>query len=72
MLGIAHTLVEEGLARPGLSRRATASASTWFRPYLMGETDGQPKSADWAAPVCALDAEAIREPRAPHGRKAGP
>ena len=26
----------------------------------MGETDGQPKTADWAAPICEIDAETIR------------
>ncbi|MDB6177274.1 molybdopterin-dependent oxidoreductase [Paracoccus sp. Z330] len=31
-----------------------------FRAYVMGETDGQPKSAQWAAPLCDLAAEDIR------------
>jgi len=59
MLGIAHTLVAEGLH----DEEFLASHCTGFdrfRPYLMGETDGQPKSADWAAAICELDAETIR------------
>ena len=46
-------------ARPGLPRellrRLRARA-----PYLMGETDGQPKDADWAAPITGVPADTIR------------
>ena len=31
-----------------------------FERYLMGQDDGQPKDADWAAPLCGQSAEAIR------------
>ena len=30
------------------------------RPYLTGETDGQPKDADWAAAITGVPAETIR------------
>ena len=59
MLGIAHTLVEEGLHDEAYLERYCVGFDV-FRPYLMGESDGQPKSADWAAPICAIDAEVIR------------
>jgi len=59
MLGLAHTLVAEGLHdRAFLARYC--SGFEQFLPYLTGETDGQPKDADWAAAVSGLDAEAIR------------
>ena len=29
-------------------------------PYLMGESDGQPKDADWAAPITGVPADTIR------------
>ncbi|MCG8544900.1 MAG: molybdopterin-dependent oxidoreductase, partial [Alphaproteobacteria bacterium] len=60
MLGIAHTLVEEELHDQAYLARYCVGFDK-FRPYLLGEPDGQPKSADWAAPICALDAEAIRD-----------
>src|SRR5205807_2832505 len=30
------------------------------RPYLMGETDNQPKDADWASSITGVPAETIR------------
>lgn len=59
MLGLAHALEEAGLTDRAFLDRCT---SGWerFRPYLMGETDGTPKSPDWAAAICGLEAEAIR------------
>jgi biotin/methionine sulfoxide reductase len=59
MLGIAHTLVEEGLHDEAfLASHCTGFDR--FLPYLTGEVDGQVKSADWAAPICEIDAETIR------------
>lgn len=60
MLGLAHTLVAEDLHdRAFLSRYCVGFER--FLPYLMGEADGQPKDACWAAGVSGLDAERIRE-----------
>ena len=59
MLGIAHTLVEEGLHDRDFLARCTVGFER-FLPYLTGEADGQPKDADWAAAISGLDAETIR------------
>ena len=59
MLGIAHTLWVEDLH----DERFLATHCTGFdkfAAYLTGATDGQAKSADWAAPRCEIDAETIR------------
>ena len=69
MIGLAHTLVAEGLHDPAFLDRYTVGFEK-FRRYLMGEDDGQPKDAAWAARISGIDAETIREPRAPHGRNA--
>ena len=58
MMGLAHTLVSEDLHDPGfLSSHCTG----WdrFRPYLMGESDGQPKDANWASNVTGIAADRI-------------
>lgn len=58
MLGLAHTLVAEGLHDEAFLR-SHAVGFERFRAYLMGETDGQPKSADWAAGICDVPSAAI-------------
>ena len=60
MLGLAHTLVTEGLHDKGFLDRCCAGYGT-FERYLLGETDGVPKNADWAAPVCGIEPAAIRD-----------
>lgn len=57
MLALIHTLVVENLHDRGFLDRYT---SGWleFERYLLGETDGQPKDAAWAAPI--VDAAADR------------
>jgi biotin/methionine sulfoxide reductase len=59
MLGLATTLVEEGLHDTAFLARCT---SGWpaLRGYLLGEADGQTKSAEWAAPICDIPAGTIR------------
>jgi biotin/methionine sulfoxide reductase len=59
MLGLAHTLVAEGLHDQEFLDRYTAGF-TRFLPYLMGESDGRPKTADWAAAISGVEAETIR------------
>ena len=58
MLGMAHTLVTEGVHdRAFLDRYCTG----WevFEAYLLGRSDGCGKDAGWAAPICGIPAEEI-------------
>ena len=58
MLALAHTLETEGLAdRDFLSRYCTGYER--FRAYLLGETDGIAKSAEWAGPICEIAPQTI-------------
>ena len=59
MMGIAHTLVSEDLHNKDFLKRYTVGFEK-FLPYLMGESDGQPKTAEWAAEISGLDADTIR------------
>jgi biotin/methionine sulfoxide reductase len=59
ILGLCHTLVAERLHDEDFLRRCCVGWDR-FRPYLMGETDDVPKSAEWAAKICALPADTIR------------
>jgi biotin/methionine sulfoxide reductase len=59
MLGLAHTLVAENLHDTEFLSRCTTGFDR-FRPYLMGEADGQPKDAAWACGICGVPADAIR------------
>lgn len=59
ILALAHTLIAEGRHDAAF----LASHCVGFervRPYLMGETDGQPKDADWAAAITEVPADTIR------------
>ena len=59
MLGLAHTLVREGLHDQAfLDKYCTGFES--FRAYLAGETDGQPKDPEWAAAKCGIPADTIQ------------
>lgn len=60
MLGIAHTLYEENLYDREFIARYTTGFDR-FVPYLTGQSDGTPKSADWAAAICGLPAEKLRD-----------
>ncbi|MBM3570804.1 MAG: Asp-tRNA(Asn)/Glu-tRNA(Gln) amidotransferase GatCAB subunit C, partial [Alphaproteobacteria bacterium] len=60
MLGLAHTLVADGLHDQAFLDRYTTGFDR-FRPYLMGESDGVPKNAAWAAAITGLSADAIRD-----------
>ena len=59
MMGMAHTLLSEGLADHAFLERYTVGFEQ-FRPYLLGDTDGTPKDADWAAALSAVPAAQIR------------
>lgn len=58
MLALAHVLETEDLTDRDFVARCTTGFDR-FRPYLMGETDGIPKSPDWAAPLCGVAAPEI-------------
>lgn len=59
MLGLAHTLIAEGLHDETFLARYAVGFER-FKPYVMGETDGVAKSAAWAAEISGLRAEEIR------------
>lgn len=59
MLGIAHTLHAEGLHDQEFLDDYTVGFDK-FLPYLTGETDGTPKTAEWAAEICEVPADQIK------------
>ncbi|MDO4906044.1 MAG: trimethylamine-N-oxide reductase TorA [Lautropia sp.] len=60
MLGIAHALYQENLHDQAFLDRYTVGFDK-FLPYLLGKTDGTPKTAEWAAEICGLPAETLRD-----------
>lgn len=60
MIGLAHVLLGEGLIDRAFLDRYTVGFDH-FAAYLTGETDGIPKTADWASDICGLPAETIRD-----------
>lgn len=60
ILGIAHTLVTEDLHNRAFLDKYCVGFDR-FTPYLMGESDGQAKDADWAASLSGLPADKLRE-----------
>lgn len=60
MLGLAHTLLAENLHDRDFLNRYTSGFEA-FSDYLTGSTDGQPKTAEWAASITGLAAEDIRQ-----------
>ncbi len=60
MLGIAHTLVENGWQDEAFLARCTTGYDR-FADYLLGKTDGTAKTAEWAAEICGVSAVKIRE-----------
>ena len=59
MLGLAHTLYVEGLHDTDFLDRFCVGFDR-FRAYLVGESDGVPKDADWAEAISSIDAETLR------------
>jgi biotin/methionine sulfoxide reductase len=69
MLGLAHTLlVENRHDRAFLDRYCTGFDR--FSRYLLGQTDGQPKTPEWAEAISSIPADTIRSlaPRMTAGR----
>ncbi|MEE2716156.1 MAG: molybdopterin-dependent oxidoreductase [SAR324 cluster bacterium] len=60
MLALAHTLVTEGLHDQDFLARCTVGFER-FTPYLLGETDGQPKDAEWASRLSEIPSARIWE-----------
>ena len=59
MLGLAHVLLTEGLHDRAFLDRYSVGFDR-FAAYLAGETDGIPKTAEWAAAICDIPAERLR------------
>lgn len=60
MLALAHTLETENLVDVDFIKRCCTGYER-FRAYLLGETDGAAKSADWAATICGIDSDTLRQ-----------
>ena len=60
MLGMAHTLVAEDRHDLEFLDRYTVGFEK-FLPYLMGDNDGVPKSAEWASEISEIPADTIKE-----------
>src|SRR5215475_11695995 len=59
LLALTHTLVTQRLHDESFLSRYCVGFER-VRPYLMGESDGQPKDADWAAAITGIPADTIR------------
>ncbi|HSI57780.1 MAG TPA: molybdopterin guanine dinucleotide-containing S/N-oxide reductase [Ideonella sp.] len=69
MLGLAHTLMSEGLHDLAFLERFCEGWPVFAR-YLSGEADGVAKTAAWAATLCGLAADRIAAlARSLHGRR---
>ena len=60
LLALAHTLLVEGLHDGEFLARHCCGFDR-IRPYLMGETDGQPKDAAWASTITGISGDTIRQ-----------
>lgn len=58
MLGLAHVLVTEDLADKVFLDRYAVGYDR-FADYVLGKTDGLPKTPEWAAEICDIPAERI-------------
>ncbi|MFK7746210.1 MAG: molybdopterin-dependent oxidoreductase [Roseobacter sp.] len=59
MLALAHTLLQENLHDQAFLDRYTTGFDQ-VAAYLMGDSDGQPKSVDWAAEISGIQADRLR------------
>ncbi|WP_420405287.1 molybdopterin guanine dinucleotide-containing S/N-oxide reductase [Nisaea sp.] len=60
MLALAHVIYSEGLHNEDFLAEYTTGFEK-FLPYLLGETDGQPKTPEWAERISEVPAETIRK-----------
>lgn len=60
LLALTHTVWSEGLHDQAFLDRYCVGFDK-FAEYLDGKTDGVVKSAEWAAPICEISADTIRE-----------
>ena len=60
MLGIAHALETEGLVDRAFIERCCTGYER-FLDYLRGQSDGVAKTPEWAAQICGIDSESIRQ-----------
>ena len=60
MIGLAYVLLEENRTDQAFLDKYTIGFDA-FADYLKGATDGVPKTAEWAANICDVPAEAIRK-----------
>lgn len=60
MLGLAFVLETEGLADQAFLA-SHCSGYDDFRAYLLGESDGEPKTPEWAEAICDVGADRLRE-----------
>ena len=58
MLALLHVLITENLEDTAFLRRCAVGADR-VRDYVLGKTDGQPKTPGWAAELADIPAEAI-------------
>ncbi len=59
MLALAHTLETENLVDQSFIDRYCVGYQR-FLAYLLGGTDGVPKSPEWASPICGIEPDTIR------------
>ena len=59
LLALTHTLIANRLHDADFLERYCTGFER-VRAYVMGESDGQPKDADWAAPITGIPADTIR------------
>lgn len=57
---MAFHVLEKGLEDQAYLDKYTVGSDKWIA-YIKGETDDQPKTPEWAAPITGIDADRIRE-----------
>jgi trimethylamine-N-oxide reductase (cytochrome c) len=60
MLGIAYTLMAEGLHDKAFLADYCEGFEE-FSQYLAGKTDGKPKTAEWASEICGIDVAVLKD-----------